>query len=260
MSEKPSAEVMANLYDATLFVVGTYLPKDLPEYVRSQIEAAHEGYRAVMGEDPMSIGLAAVAARNAASAAATWLTKQAADEVARRKLEAQDAAIVGQMCKDCGTGPLIFSCREIGDGLCHPCGHKRAAKLEKHNADCGRKIAEQMDRIAKLEAGLTTIATMKPHPIEHLYEYVGKMIQADVRHSTKAYRLSDMSFYNQCEHLMQESAEVKAARNQHDIKMEMGDVLGVLLHMLHTQKVNVTDLCAVAKAKLLQRFEAVPGE
>lgn len=33
-------------------------------------------------------------------------------------------------CKRCGTGPLIFSARQFADGLCHPCGHKRAAELE----------------------------------------------------------------------------------------------------------------------------------
>jgi hypothetical protein len=52
---------VAMVYDVTLAVLATYLPDKLPEYVRSQVAAAHEAYRHVMGpdEEPMSIGLAA---------------------------------------------------------------------------------------------------------------------------------------------------------------------------------------------------------
>ncbi len=40
------------------------------------------------------------------------------------------AEIGDALCKQCGAGPLMFSARQISDGLCHPCGHKLAGKLQ----------------------------------------------------------------------------------------------------------------------------------
>jgi hypothetical protein len=47
------------VYDATLFCMQHWLRDDVPDFVRTQIEAAHDCYRHVMGEEPMSIGAAA---------------------------------------------------------------------------------------------------------------------------------------------------------------------------------------------------------
>lgn len=51
------------------------------------------------------------------------------DEPAPQQCEPMTGERRDGHCRDCNVGPLIFSCRVIGDELCHPCAHKRYAKL-----------------------------------------------------------------------------------------------------------------------------------
>lgn len=53
------ATSLAMVYDATVAIMDVFLPADIPGFVRSQIAAAHDCYRQVMGEEPMSIKAAA---------------------------------------------------------------------------------------------------------------------------------------------------------------------------------------------------------
>lgn len=55
-----------------------------------------------------------------------WRAWQAALESVKRRdaVELARGEPTGETCKDCG-GHLLFSCRQIGDGLCHTCAHRR---------------------------------------------------------------------------------------------------------------------------------------
>jgi hypothetical protein len=68
-------------------------------------------------------------ARNIARIA--WEAGVRSAEESNCKTVSTMGAHCGVMCGDCGAGPLLFSCRQYGDNLCHPCAHSRLATLRR---------------------------------------------------------------------------------------------------------------------------------
>jgi NTP pyrophosphatase (non-canonical NTP hydrolase) len=433
-ARKPTAEVVAMVYDATLAIVSVFLPDDLPEFVRSQIEAAHDCYRQVMNEEPMSIKAAAVERRNRIAAAQShdksppekvvkinpaamvkinpaamvkinpaampdaqpaqpvaqtnlWLPTKAGEwrrhkvtylAFYRREPGSLDArslwlqelspqgGLLGEPFKICGdmrcTGAWVCVADEWERAVRYPESPMRAtewqhaehnkrigtalgklapkgtyictvlediwraetlegaefvakqahdqmrrlglwggprtyvhtleklaetAKAIKNHAwlerfrkadyankyheqspDACRQIAGYVDKFldaviaggSNLDAMAEAAATDTPakHPIEDLHDYVGAMIRHNVRHKTKQFNIGDMTWTDMCKHLLEEAGEVDRAGHASDCRIEMGDVLGVLIHMSHFHRMSVQQLCANAQAKLLERFEPAP--
>ena len=103
--------------------------------------------------------------------------------------------------------------------------------------------------------------------LELLFAYVQAMMRENTKHKTKGYGLADMTWFDQIEHLKEETKEVADSVTALDSRLELGDVLGVLVHMAIFQGMDANDLAFTVLEKLKARFDeprgnwhpAVPG-
>jgi NTP pyrophosphatase (non-canonical NTP hydrolase) len=90
---------------------------------------------------------------------------------------------------------------------------------------------------------------------EELYDYVRAMVRDNVAHTTKHFRLGEMSLDDMLCHLAEEAHEVEIATNKLDRQMEISDCFGVVLHMAIDAGLTPEQLVGATFGKLQVRFE-----
>lgn len=91
--------------------------------------------------------------------------------------------------------------------------------------------------------------------LQDIFDYVKAMIDEGVKHRTKGFSLKEMTWDNQCDHLLDETHEVCTAARMCDQKEELCDVLGVWIHMAIYRGMTPKEAIDGALTKLMARFE-----
>jgi hypothetical protein len=94
-----------------------------------------------------------------------------------------------------------------------------------------------------------------PVLIHHLFAYVQAMIDENVPHRTKPFRLGEMKWSDAAKHLIDESEEARLATDRDSKCIELADALGVLIHMACILRMTDSELIALCLHKLALRFE-----
>lgn len=173
------------------------------------------------------------------------LKTAAGDDLTDRQARIVD--FIAKFTAENGYGPTVRDIKEAF-GISSPNGvncHLKALRKKGVLAPCNG-----LSRAIRLVA--------KPAPagptLEDLFAYVEAMVEENVKHRTKDFRLGEMEWTDKLRHLRGECEELAAAEHLDDAQLEMADVLGVLVHIAVTNELTGAELIRLCMDKLQTRF------
>lgn len=90
---------------------------------------------------------------------------------------------------------------------------------------------------------------------KQLWQYIQAMQRDNVRHRTKHYALGEVDWDTMMKHLRDEVKELSEAESRMDVLNEVGDAIGVLLHMAIVFDCTPEQMAELIHKKLQERFE-----
>ncbi len=133
----PQSHDCYGAYSVVLDFIGI-LPREPVKPVDADKAALEKQLADAKAEAERSQGVANVLAEKLAEAQCDYFLD---------KLEPE----AGDKCEQCG-GAMLFSCRQVGDGLCHYCGHKYAVELKSERNHLHTKLGAAQTNVVNLRA------------------------------------------------------------------------------------------------------------